>query len=49
MTTFIIMISKQNNAAVEFHAQFEYEEIAVSPDYRTIRIPLEEGDKHGLR
>jgi predicted secreted protein with PEFG-CTERM motif len=25
--------------------QVEYEEIAVSPDYRTIRIPLEEGDR----
>jgi len=43
-TTFIILISKQNNAAVDF-MQVEYEEIAVSPDYRTIRIPLEEGDK----
>ena len=43
-TTFIILISKQNNAAADF-MQVEYEEIAVSPDYRTIRIPLEEGDK----
>ena len=43
-TTFIILISKQNNAAADF-TQVEYEEIAVSPDYRTIRIPLEEGDK----
>jgi predicted secreted protein with PEFG-CTERM motif len=43
-TTFIILISKQNNAATDF-TQVEYEEIAVSPDYRTIRIPLEEGDK----
>jgi len=43
-TTFIILISKQNNAAVDF-TQVEYEEIAVSSDYRTIRIPLEEGDK----
>jgi len=42
-TTFIILISKQNNA-VDF-TQVEYEEIAVSSDYRTIRIPLEEGDK----
>ena len=42
--TFIILISKQNNAAVDF-IQVEYEEIAVSSDYRTIRIPLEEGDK----
>ena len=43
-TTFIILISKQNNAAVDF-MQVEYEEIAVGSDYRTIRIPLEEGDK----
>ena len=43
-TTFIILISKQNNAAGDF-TQVEYEEIAVSPDYRTIRIPLEEGDR----
>jgi len=43
-TTFIILISKQNNAATDF-MQVEYEEIAVSSDYRTIRIPLEEGDK----
>jgi len=42
--TFIILVSKQNNAAVDF-MQVEYEEIAVSSDYRTIRIPLEEGDK----
>jgi predicted secreted protein with PEFG-CTERM motif len=43
-TTFIILVSKQNNAAADF-TQVEYEEIAVSPDYRTIRIPLEEGDR----
>ena len=43
-TTFIILISKQNKRAEDF-MQVEYEEIAVSPDYRTIRIPLEEGDK----
>jgi len=43
-TTFIILISKQNNVAADF-MQVEYEEIAVSSDYRTIRIPLEEGDK----
>ena len=42
-TTFIILISKQNNV-VDF-MQVEYEEIAVSSDYRTIRIPLEEGDR----
>ena len=44
MITFIILISKQNNVAADF-IQVEYEEIAVSSDYRTIRIPLEEGDK----
>ena len=43
-TTFIILISKQNNIATDF-MQVEYEEIAVSSDYRTIRIPLEEGDR----
>ena len=43
-TTFIILVSKQNNAAEDF-MQVEYEEIAVGPDYRTIRIPLEEGDR----
>ena len=43
-TTFIILISKQNNAVADF-MQVEYEEIAVGSDYRTIRIPLEEGDK----
>ena len=43
-TTFIILISKQNNVEVDF-MQAEYEEIAVGPDYRTIRIPLEEGDR----
>ena len=42
--TFIILISKQNNAVADF-TQVEYEEIAVGPDYRTIRIPLEEGDR----
>jgi len=42
-TTFIILISKQNNVAADF-MQVEYEEIAVGSDYRTIRIPLEEGD-----
>jgi len=43
-TTFIILISKQNNVAADF-MQVEYEEIAVGSDYRTIRITLEEGDK----
>jgi len=42
--TFIILISKQNTTPEDF-MQVEYEEIAVSPDYRTIRIPLEEGDR----
>jgi len=42
-TAFIILISKQNKVAEDF-MQVEYEEIAVGPDYRTIRIPLEEGD-----
>jgi predicted secreted protein with PEFG-CTERM motif len=45
-TTFIILISKQNNAAAAAdYEQVEYEEIAVSSDYRTIRVPLEEGDR----
>jgi len=42
--TFIILISKENNEQKDF-VQVEYEEIATSPDYRTIRIPLEDGDK----
>jgi len=42
--TFIILISKENNEPNDF-VQVEYEEIATSSDYRTIRIPLEEGDK----
>jgi len=42
--TFIILISKGNNESEDF-VQVEYEEIATSSDYRTIRIPLEEGDK----
>lgn len=42
--TFIILISKENNEAGDF-MQVEYEEIATSSDYRTIRIPLEDGDK----
>jgi len=42
--TFIVMISKENNEPEDF-VQVEYEEIATSSDYRTIRIPLEEGDK----
>jgi len=52
--TFIILISKEDSVTgVDLHhtvtrlnfVQVEYEEIAVSSDYRTIRIPLEEGDK----
>jgi predicted secreted protein with PEFG-CTERM motif len=52
--TFIILISKEDSiAGVDLHhiatrlnfAQVEYEEIATSSDYRTIRIPLEEGDQ----
>ena len=42
--TFIILISKGNNNSENF-MQTEYEEIATSEDYRTIRIQLEEGDK----
>ncbi|SVD61370.1 uncharacterized protein METZ01_LOCUS414224, partial [marine metagenome] len=42
--SFIILISKENNESKNF-AQVEYEEIATSSDSRTIRIPLEEGDK----
>jgi len=42
--TFIILISKENNEPEDF-VQVEYEEIGTSSDYRTILIPLEEGDK----
>ena len=42
--TFIILVSKENNEPENF-VQVEYEEIATSSDYRTVRIPLEEGDK----
>jgi len=42
--TLIILISKENNEPKDF-VQVEFEEIATSSDYRTIRIPLEEGDK----
>ena len=42
--TFIILISKENSGSEDF-AQAEYEEIGTSSDYRTIRIPLETGDK----
>ena len=43
-TDFIILISKENSVSGDF-AQAEYEEIGVSSDYRTIRIPLETGDQ----
>ena len=52
--TFIVMISKDDGVdGVDLHhtatrlnnEQVEYEEIATSADYRTIRIPLEEGDQ----
>jgi len=42
--TFIILISKGNNESKDF-VQVEYEEIATGDNYRTIRIPLEDGDK----
>ena len=42
--TFIVLISKENTSSENF-VQVEYEEIATGSDYRTIRIPLEEGDK----
>ena len=42
---FIILVSKDHANVGENFVQVEYEEIAVSSDYRTIRIPLEEGDR----
>ena len=42
--TFIILISKENNEPENF-VQVEYKEIATSSDYRTVLIPLEEGDR----
>ena len=42
--TFIVLISKENTSSENF-VQVEYKEIAVSSDYRTVLIPLEEGDK----
>ena len=39
---FIVLISKENDPAGQ--VQVEYEEIATGDNYRTIRIPLEEGD-----
>ena len=41
---FIVLISKENDPAGQ--VQVEYEEIATGDNYRTIRIPLEEGDAH---
>ena len=42
--TFIVLISKENTSSENF-VQVEYEEIATGDNYRTIHIPLEEGDK----
>jgi len=39
---FIVLISKEDEPAEQ--VQVEYEEIATGDNYRTIRIPLEEGD-----
>ena len=41
---FIVLISKGTTNAEDF-AQAQYEEIGTGSDYRTIRIPLEQGDK----
>ena len=41
---FIVLISKENTNAENF-TNVEYEEIGTSSEYRTIRVPLEEGDK----
>tara|TARA_Y100000590_G_scaffold470590_1_gene666648 strand:+ start:152 stop:934 length:783 start_codon:yes stop_codon:yes gene_type:complete len=41
---FIVLVSKENTNAENF-ANVEYEEIGTSDEYRTIRIPLEDGDK----
>ena len=41
---FIVLVSKENTG-VENFINVEYEEVATGSDYRTIRIPLEEGDK----
>ena len=39
---FIVLISKEDDSTEQ--VQIEYEEIATGDNYRTIRIPLEEGD-----
>ena len=41
---FIVLVSKENTSAENF-ANVEYEEIGTSAEYRTVRIPLEDGDK----
>ena len=41
---FIILVSKENIDTKNF-ANVSYEEIGTSAEYRTIRIPLEDGDK----
>jgi len=41
---FIVLISKEDDSTEQ--VQIEYEEIATGDNYRTIRIPLEEGDAH---
>ena len=42
--SFIILVSKENTSPENF-MYVEYEDVAIGSDYRTIRIPLEEGDK----
>jgi len=41
---FIVLISKEDDSTEQ--VQIEYEEIATGDNYRTIRIPLEEGDAY---
>ena len=41
---FIILVSKENTSPENF-MYVEYEDVAIGSEYRTIRIPLEEGDK----
>jgi predicted secreted protein with PEFG-CTERM motif len=42
---FIVLISKESTDIYENFVQVEYEEVATGDNYRTIRIPLEEGDQ----
>ena len=42
--TFIVLVSKGSNEPENF-VQVEYEEVGTGSEYRTVRIPLEEGDK----